>query len=164
MNAIRFCTFILGVFIFNDPRKRSVKFGVIRTCLMCNNNNIWINRWPSHCNSATQVNLQFLVLRTELLVQQRWCGPAAGLCMAQLLLVTLTVSERNQPATPNCNQHYHRTIDQYAVYSSCGKVVAWRCHTHNSSQNVSLRPLHWAVIMGRVSTEPGNKMPLRSIG
>ena len=43
-------------------------------------------------------------------------------------------------------------------------ALAWRCHTHNSSQNVSLRPLHWAVIMGRVSTEPGNKMPLRSIG
>ena len=42
--------------------------------------------------------------------------------------------------------------------------LAWRCHTHNSSQNVSLRPLHWAVIMGRVSTEPGKKMPLRSIG
>ena len=42
--------------------------------------------------------------------------------------------------------------------------LAWRCQTHNSSQNVSLRPLHWAVIMGRVSTEPGNKMPLRSIG
>src|SRR4029434_307652 len=27
-----------------------------------------------------------------------------------------------------------------------------------------LIPLHWAVIMGRVSTEPGEKMPLRSIG
>ena len=36
-------------------------------------------------------------------------------------------------------------------------LLAWRCHTHNSSHNVSLRPLHWAVIMGRVSTEPGKK-------
>ena len=26
------------------------------------------------------------------------------------------------------------------------------------------RLLHWAVIMGRVSTEPEKKMPLRSIG
>ena len=43
-------------------------------------------------------------------------------------------------------------------------TLAWRCHTHNSSQNMSLRPLHWAVVMGRVSTEPGKKMPLRSIG
>ena len=42
--------------------------------------------------------------------------------------------------------------------------LAWRCHTHNSSQNMSLILLHWAVIMGRVSTEPGKKMPLRSIG
>src|SRR4029434_5252465 len=32
------------------------------------------------------------------------------------------------------------------------------CHTHNSSQNMSLISLHWAVIMGRVSTEPGEKM------
>ena len=42
--------------------------------------------------------------------------------------------------------------------------LSWRCHTHNSSQNMSLILLHWAVIMGRVSTEPGKKMPLRSIG
>jgi len=34
----------------------------------------------------------------------------------------------------------------------------------DSSQNVSLLLLHWAVIMGRVSTEPGKKMPLHSIG
>ena len=34
----------------------------------------------------------------------------------------------------------------------------------DSSQNVSLIPLHWAVIMGRVLTEPGKKMPLHSIG
>ena len=36
-------------------------------------------------------------------------------------------------------------------------TIAWRCHTHNSSQNMSLILLHWAVIMGRVSTEPGKK-------
>ena len=42
-------------------------------------------------------------------------------------------------------------------------IGAWR-HTHNSSQNMSLRPLHWAVVRGRVSTEPGKQMPLRSIG
>ena len=46
----------------------------------------------------------------------------------------------------------------------CHNILAWRCHTHNSSQNMSLILLHWAVIMGRVSTEPGKKMPLRSIG
>ena len=49
-------------------------------------------------------------------------------------------------------------------YSYTYSVLAWRCHTHNSSQNMSLISLHWAVIMGRVSTEPGEKMPLHSIG
>jgi len=41
--------------------------------------------------------------------------------------------------------------------------LAWRCHTQ-ISQNVSLILLHWAVIMGRVSTKPRQKMPLHSIG
>ena len=60
------------------------------------------------------------------------------------------------------------SVSLFIVYfkpiKKCLNKLAWRCHTHNSSQNVSLRPLHWAVIMGRVSTEPGNKMPLRLIG
>ena len=42
--------------------------------------------------------------------------------------------------------------------------LAWRCHTHNSSQNMSLITLRWAVTMGRVSTELVKQMPLRSIG
>ena len=37
-------------------------------------------------------------------------------------------------------------------------MLAWRCHTHNSSQNVSLRPLHWAVIMGRQQFQPNQEI------
>ena len=62
------------------------------------------------------------------------------------------------------SNYFAKTIDWISTKlegrytGSKGRILAWRC------QNVSLRPLHWAVIMGRVSTEPGNKMPLRSIG
>ena len=34
----------------------------------------------------------------------------------------------------------------FILWKRC--LVAWRCHTHNSSQNMSLILLHWAVIMG----------------
>uniref|UniRef100_A0A8C9ZCX4 IF rod domain-containing protein n=1 Tax=Sander lucioperca TaxID=283035 RepID=A0A8C9ZCX4_SANLU len=49
------------------------------------------------------------------------------------------------------------------------EVATYRYHSltssySDSSQNMSLILLHWAVIMGRVSTEPGKKMPLHSIG
>ena len=48
--------------------------------------------------------------------------------------------------------------------SVCVKGIACRCHTRNSSQNMSLIPLSWAVSMGRVSTELVKQMHLRSIG
>ena len=51
------------------------------------------------------------------------------------------------------------TTSQLQTWDSSTQGVAWRCHTHNSSQNMSLIPLQWAVIIGRVSTEPGEKMP-----
>ena len=56
-----------------------------------------------------------------------------------------------------------RKRNQLFIVGYCVSL-AWRCHTHNSSQNMSLRTLRWAVTMGRVSTELVKKMPLRSIG
>ena len=100
---------------------------------------------------ATQIKFQNMVLigvtcGTTVLLDGKMCGALVTLC-------TLGVQCIKNPA-------YYRV----SLRGLCTEFLAWRCHTHNSSQNVSLRPLHWAVIMGRVSTEPGNKMPLRSIG
>ena len=72
----------------------------------------------------------------------------------------IIVAVRGRPLLYNPTSYWFIAVISDMADAQSNTKLAWRCLTHNSNQNTSLKPLRWAVSMGRVSTE----MLLRSIG